>query len=230
MPLTPQGIWYPDGTTKLAGLPAALKQFAESVSAQVVNQMVGPEGPRGNPGPIGPAGATGPAGPKGATGATGPAGPAGPKGDTGPAGPKGATGDRGATGPAGPKGDTGPAGKDASAATWSKDYAFGQLPEALVLSGWMISALRLRRVGDVVTMTGSAVGMSATDTPMFDLPEGWRAPSVLPVAVTAMDYSTRDPLMITIDDARAVISERRDSVVFSGSWITTDGAPPVVDA
>lgn len=67
---------------------------------QMVNDVQGPKGDKGDIGPQGPkgdTGATGPQGPKGNTGATGPQGPKGDKGDTGPQGPKGETGAPGAT-------------------------------------------------------------------------------------------------------------------------------------
>ena len=75
-----------------------------------LGQVIGPQGPKGDPGVQGE---TGPQGPKGDPGVQGETGPQGPKGDpgvqgeTGPQGPKGDPGVQGETGPQGPKGDPG---------------------------------------------------------------------------------------------------------------------------
>lgn len=69
--------------------------------------IIGAQGPVGQPGPSGPTGATGSSGAPGPAGATGAAGPAGAAGAAGATGAKGETGTAGATGAQGPKGETG---------------------------------------------------------------------------------------------------------------------------
>lgn len=74
--------------------------------------IIGAQGPVGQPGPAGPMGATGASGapgPAGPAGAAGSVGATGPTGATGPVGAKGETGTAGAQGPQGPKGETGTA-------------------------------------------------------------------------------------------------------------------------
>lgn len=81
-----------------------------------LGQVVGPQGPKGEPGAVGPQGPqgvqgvkgeTGPQGPKGEQGETGPRGAQGVQGPKGDPGPQGAQGERGLQGA---KGDTGPRG------------------------------------------------------------------------------------------------------------------------
>lgn len=88
---------------KLQGTQGLVVGFnaAGEPEAQGTENLVGPQGEKGD------TGETGPQGPKGDAGETG---PQGPKGDTGETGPQGPKGDTGATGPQGPKGDTGAAG------------------------------------------------------------------------------------------------------------------------
>lgn len=86
----------------------------------------GPEGPQGIPGMTGPQGPQGIQGPKGDTGASGKDGAAGPKGDKGDTGEKGDRGDQGPKGDKGdqgPKGDTGAAGKDGTSIRLVKSVA-----------------------------------------------------------------------------------------------------------
>lgn len=76
----------------------------------IVDQLIGPQGPQGEPGPQGPPGIEGPQGIQGPAGPAGPEGPAGPVGPEGPAGPQGLVGETGPEGPMGPAGPTGPTG------------------------------------------------------------------------------------------------------------------------
>lgn len=82
----------------------------------VLNEQIGPVGPKGDPGETGPAGHQGEAGPQGPQGEAGPTGPqgetgpAGPQGEPGPVGPAGEQGPPGPAGPQGPAGEPGPQG------------------------------------------------------------------------------------------------------------------------
>jgi hypothetical protein len=79
----------------------------QSVDAEGVVTVPGPQGDKGEQGPQGLRGEQGPAGPAGENGkdgAVGPQGPAGAAGATGPQGPQGAQGAQGAAGPAGKDG------------------------------------------------------------------------------------------------------------------------------
>ena len=83
---------------------------AGAIGPGVPAGVAGPPGDAGPIGPTGPAGVVGPAGPAGADGAIGPTGPVGVAGPAGATGAQGPAGDTGAQGPAGPQGSDGALG------------------------------------------------------------------------------------------------------------------------
>ena len=122
------------GNLRVVDDPTQCTRFETAVMWNVV----GPQGPQGEPGPAGPQGEPGPQGP---TGAAGPIGSQGPQGEVGPQGATGPAGPQGEPGPQGPAGPEGPAPNMSEYCTRSEVYALlAQIQDLLPPPDWQVSA------------------------------------------------------------------------------------------